>query len=122
MFSNEEKTWGMLAHVVTLVVNVLSGFGWVVGLIMYGLKSKESKFIAFHALQASLFQLMMALLFGLSVCLSIFLFILIFPIIMAVAFFLMMFIYPIIGAMKANNGEIWEYPFVGKFCRKAVGI
>lgn len=118
MFSNEERTWGMLAHVLTLVINYISGFGWAVGLIMYAMKSKESKFIAFHALQAALFQLIILALAGITACL----FFLFFPLILTAIFLIMGFVYPIIGAMKANNGELWEYPFVGKFCRKSVGI
>lgn len=115
MFSNEERTWGMLAHVLTLVINYISGFGWVVGLIMYAMKSKESKFIAFHALQAALFQLIIALLVLISVCLVV-------TWIIIPVFLIMGIVYPIIGAMKANNGELWEYPLVGKFSRKSVGI
>ncbi len=118
MWSNEEKTWGMLAHIMTLVVNYISGLGWLVGLIIYAIKGKESKFIAFHALQASLFQLMIALLVGISVCF----FMLIIPLIFTAIFLIMGVVYPIIGAVKANSGEVWEYPFVGKFCRKSVGI
>lgn len=115
MFSNEEKTWGMLSHVLTLVINYISGFGWAVGLVMYAMKSKESKFIAFHALQAALFQLINILLIAISFCLVV-------TWILIPVFAIMGFVYPIIGAMKANNGELWEYPFVGKFCRKSVGI
>ena len=119
MWSSDEKTWGMLSHLITLVVNyLLGGLGWVVGLIIFFIKSKDSKFVAFHALQASLFQLAIAFLVWLCVCT----FFLVVPLILAVIFGLMGIIYPIIGMIKASNGELWEYPFVGKFCRRQVGL
>lgn len=119
MWSSEEKNWAMLSHLITLVVNyVTGGLGWIVGLIIYAVKGKESKFVAFHALQASLFQLAIAFLVWICVC-TVWLII---PLIFAFVFGAMGIIYPIIGLIKANNGELWEYPFVGKFCRRQIGI
>lgn len=119
MWSSEDKNWGMLSHLITLAVNYFTGgLGWIVGFIIYAVKGKESKFVAFHALQASLFQLAIAALCWVCVCL----FWLVIPILFIFILGVMGIVYPIIGMIKANNGELWEYPFVGAFCRRQIGI
>lgn len=116
MYSNEERTWGMLSHLITLVVNYMTGgLGWIVGLIIYAVKGRESKFVAFHALQSALFQLAMAALAWLCVCTVLFFWLALVPAIMGIVF-------PIIGLIKANSGEEWEYPIVGKFAKRSAGL
>jgi uncharacterized protein len=119
MYSSEERQWAMLAHIITMVVNVcLGGLGFLVGLIIYAVNPPKSRFVAFHALQSTLFQLAMAAV----VWVCFFTFWLIIPIFIGIAAGLAGFILPIIGGIKANKGEVWTYPLVGRFCLKSSGL
>lgn len=63
------------------------------------------------SIQAILFQLVM----GVLVFISVLLIILIIGIPMVIAFGIMWFVVPIIGIVKALNGEVYNYPIVGKW-------
>ncbi len=53
----DERTWGMLAHLSTLL-NLVTGFGGpIAALIIYLVYKDRSRFVAYHALQAMVFQL-----------------------------------------------------------------
>ena len=53
----DERTWGMLAHLSTFI-NLLTGFGGpIAALIIYMVYKDRSRFVAYHAMQAMVFQL-----------------------------------------------------------------
>jgi uncharacterized Tic20 family protein len=53
----DERTWGMLAHLSALL-NLVTGFGGpIAALIIYLVYKERSRFVAYHALQAMVFQL-----------------------------------------------------------------
>lgn len=53
----DERTWGMLAHL-SVLVNLITGFGGpIAALIVYLVYRNRSRFIAYHALQSMIFQL-----------------------------------------------------------------
>ncbi|RCK77010.1 MAG: hypothetical protein ANABAC_3435 [Anaerolineae bacterium] len=53
----DERTWGMLAHL-SVLVNLVTGFGGpIAALIIYLVYRNRSRFIAYHALQSLIFQL-----------------------------------------------------------------
>lgn len=53
----DERTWGILAHL-SVLVNLATGFGGpIAALIIYLVYRNRSRFIAYHALQALIFQL-----------------------------------------------------------------
>jgi uncharacterized Tic20 family protein len=57
MAPGDERTWGMLAHLSTLL-NLVTGFGGpIAALIIYIVYKDRSRFVAYHALQAMVFQL-----------------------------------------------------------------
>ena len=57
MAPGDERTWGMLAHLSTLL-NLVTGFGGpIAALIIYLVYKDRSRFVAYHALQAMIFQL-----------------------------------------------------------------
>ncbi len=110
----------MLAHVITLAATVLTSFGWLAALIIYFVKRDESKFTAFHAMQALLFQLVLFVATLLAVPFVILTFgigALLVPIIGIV----LLAIY-VVAAMRANEGEYYEMPFVGRWARNIVGV
>ena len=57
MAPGDERTWGMMAHLSTLL-NLVTGFGGpIAALIIYLVYKDRSRFVAYHALQAMVFQL-----------------------------------------------------------------
>jgi uncharacterized Tic20 family protein len=57
MAPGDERTWGILAHLSTLV-NLVTGFGGpIAALIIYLVYKDRSRLVAYHALQAMVFQL-----------------------------------------------------------------
>lgn len=53
----DEHTWGMVAHLSTYI-NLLTGFGGpIAALIIYMVYKDRSRYVAYHAMQAMVFQL-----------------------------------------------------------------
>ena len=121
MTPQEEKTWGMLAHLIPLGVLLVSSFGWVAALVIYIVHKDKSKFVAFHALQQLYF---MGLVWILGIVGAI-LFFTVIGIPIAILLWVLIGIgsiaCPIIGAIKATDGEWWEFPIIGKMARTSVG-
>ena len=94
----EDKQMALIAHVSNIF------FFGIGPLVIYLMKKDGSKFVAFHALQSLYFSIA-AFVIGTVTC--------------GVGF-LPMIILNIIAAMKANEGEMYEYPVVGEMARKSV--
>ncbi len=88
---SEERTFALAAHLLAFVFPV---FG---PLIVYFIKKDSSRYVAYHAVQATVFQVITYLI-GSATC--------------GIGFILL--ILPILAALKANKGE-WEdpYPLIG---------
>lgn len=121
MTHEEEKQWGMLAHLIPLGAYMISSLGWVAALVIYLAYKDKSKFVAFHALQQLYFM-------GLSWILMIVGVVIFFTVIgIPVAILLWIAVGiasiagPIYAGIKANNGEWWEYPIVGKLAKSSLG-
>ena len=55
--ASEERTWAMLAHL-SVLLNLVTGFlGPVAALVIYLIFQNRSRYVAYHALQAFVFQL-----------------------------------------------------------------
>ncbi len=112
--SKDARTWGMACHLMALAGFVLPIVGIVVGpLVVWMLKRDEDPFIDDQGKEAVNFQITMLIAF--VVC-----FFLMFVVIGA---FLMPLvgladlIFTIIGAMKANEGVKYRYPFAIRFLK-----
>ncbi|HEY5269895.1 MAG TPA: DUF4870 domain-containing protein, partial [Anaerolineales bacterium] len=54
---SDERTWGMLSHL-SVLLNLVTGFGGpIAALIIYLVYKDRSRFVAYHALQSLVFQL-----------------------------------------------------------------
>ena len=96
--SGEEKQMAMFAHASNI-------FLWGIGpVLIYFLKKDTSKFVHFHALQ-SIYMMIAGFLLTCITC--------------GIGAFPVLII-NVIAAMKANNGEMYEYPVVGEMARKTV--
>ena len=123
----EERTWAMLAHL-SILMNLLSGFlGMVAAILIYFSYKDRSRFVAYHAMQSFIFQvitwlgagLIAGLLLGLGVGLA-FLIIPLLCLIPGALIFLLIpasIIYGIIGAVQVKNGEDFRYWLVGDWVR-----
>jgi len=91
----EDRTFALVAHLLAFVVPI---FG---PLVIYFIKKDSSRFVAYHAIQATIFQLITLIISGATCGLGILLVVL-----------------SVMAALKANKGE-WEdpYPLVGSIGR-----
>src|SRR5687768_4657048 len=104
--TDDERLWGMLSHLSSLLVYVSAVGQYVAPLVIYFVYKDKSRFVAFHALQSLFFQLALLVValvvtgIGLVTCVGFFLLI---PLGIAAL------IYNIVAAIKAFNGEWFEY-------------
>jgi uncharacterized Tic20 family protein len=131
MTPGDERTWGILAHLSTLL-NLVTGFGGpIAALIIYLIYKNRSRLVAYHALQSMVFQLiwwfgggiliglMWAIVGGLSMILV---GIILIP--FAVLFTLVLLLLPagalvygVVGAVQVNQGHDFKYWLVGDWVR-----
>jgi uncharacterized Tic20 family protein len=103
----DERTWGTMAHVSSIIAMFVGGLTVLGPLIVWLVKKNESAYVAHHGREALNFQITM--LFVTIVCaLSLFCFI---GFVLLPLAFLANVILSIVGAMWANEGQLWTYPF-----------
>jgi|SaaInlStandDraft_1057018.scaffolds.fasta_scaffold13115_5 uncharacterized protein len=108
----EERTWGMLCHLLALTGYLGIPFGGIIGpLIMWLLKKDESSFVDKCGREVLNFQITMIIAFLICVPL-VFVFI---GIPLMGALFIYSFIMTIIASIKANDGILYKYPFSFSF-------
>jgi len=120
---SDERTWAMIAHL-SVLVNLISGFfGPIVAIVIYIIYKDRSRYVAYHSMQAFVFQLiwwvgggllagitwaiggiLSAVLIGL-LCLP---FACIFSIMPLVAL-----VYGIIGGIQTSQGQDFKYWLIG---------
>jgi len=128
---SEERTWAMLANL-SVLLNLVTGFlGALAALIIYLVFRDRSRYVAYHALQSFLFQLIfwgapgliLALVWGLTGVLSMVLvgllcipvacvftpLILLMPVVSLV--------YGVVAAIQTSQGRDFKYWLVGKWVR-----
>ena len=111
--SNDERTWGLLAH-----LSALSGFvvplGNVLGpLIVWQVKKNEMPFVDDQGKEALNFQITVAIIA--IICLVLVLILIGILLLWALALANLVFI--IIAALAANNGQAYRYPFAFRFIK-----
>ena len=131
MAPGDERTWGMLAHL-SVLLNLVTGFaGPIAALIVYLIYRDRSRLVAYHSLQAFIFQLiwwggagvLIGLMWAVTGILSALLIgILLIPValLMTPVFLLMplgSLIYGIVGAIQVSQGRDFKYWLVGDWVR-----
>jgi uncharacterized Tic20 family protein len=130
--ASEERTWAMFAHMSVLINLVTGSLGPAVALVIFLMYRERSKYVAFQALQATLFQLVwwlgglviLGMLWAITGLLSIALIgLLCLPI---VCVFSLLPIYPLIhgtiGAIRCSAGDDFEYFWIGPWTRQILGM
>jgi uncharacterized Tic20 family protein len=105
--SQDEKTWGMIAHLATLS-GLIIPFGTLLGpLIVWLIKKDTMPFASAHAKEALNFNITVFLAFVVSGILTVILI----GFLMMFAVFIAWIVLSIMAALKANGGEEYRYPF-----------
>jgi uncharacterized Tic20 family protein len=105
--TQDERTWGMVAHLSALGFFILP-FGNIIGpLVVWLAKRDHSAFVGLHAKEALNFNI--TVLIGALVCGVLFLFSI--GILFGAVLFVFWLVLTIIAALKANEGATYRYPF-----------
>ena len=113
----EERTWGMLSHVVGGGAMVLSGgfLGFVGSLVIYLMYKDRGPFVRAHAANSLNVQITAGIGFLVGWLLTITIIGALIGIPILIAVFIWAVVVHIIGAVKANNGEWWTPPMTPRF-------
>lgn len=111
--SKDERTWGMLCHILSLAGLVIP-LGSVIGpLVMWLIKKEESHFVDTQGKESLNFQL--TILVAVLMCIPLAFIIIGIPI--AILLSILSIVFPIMGGIKANEGKNYKYPYSIKFIR-----
>ena len=110
--SQEDRTMAMLAY----ILGIFTGF--IGPLVLWLIKKDQSKFVAFHALQALLLHAVVVV----GYILSSFLVIVLIGFLTYPVFFLLGLIFSILAGMAANKGQWYDIPVIGNIARQQSGV
>ena len=106
--TENERTWGMLAHLSALAGLVVPLIGIVLGpLVVWLAKRDESEFVAAHAKEALNFNI--SVLLGAIVCMLLMLVFI--GVLLGTALFIAWLVMTLVAAIKASEGHPYRYPF-----------
>lgn len=109
----EQKQMGMFLHLSQLLNIILPPAGIVVPIILWQIKKDEMPALDAHGKMVVNWLISSLIYFVVSLVLIIVLI----GILGLIALGIMSVVFPIIGGIKANNGELWEYPLTIKFLK-----
>lgn len=125
--TQDERQMAVLLHLSSLLSFVFFGLGIIVPLIIYLMKKDESKLLEEHGkavLNFNISYLIYTFLLGIAVTCSTLLIVFLIGIPMLIVFGLLLtilglaaLVLAVIGAVKANDGELYDYPLVIKFLK-----
>ncbi len=110
--TQDDKTMAMLSY----ILGIFTGF--LGPLILWLVKKDQSKFVAFHALQALILHAVVVV----GYILSSFLIIVLVGFLTYPAFFILGLVYSVLAGLAANKGDWYEIPVIGKLARQQVGL
>lgn len=124
---SDERTWAMLAHL-SVLANLVTGFlGPVVALVIYLVCKDRSRYVAYHSLQALIFQLIWwiggGILAGVAWAVSgaltaVFVGCLLMPIALICSLIpLGALVYGVVGGIQVSQGQDFKYWLVGDWVR-----
>ena len=106
--TENERTWGMLAHLSALAGVVIWLLGCVLGPLAVWLSRRDqSEFVAAHAREALNFNITVVL--AAVVCIA--LMVVFVGFILGTALFIGWLVLTLIAAIRASEGELYRYPF-----------
>ncbi|MDE1190580.1 MAG: DUF4870 domain-containing protein [Arachidicoccus sp.] len=102
--SSDEKTWGMLAHLITIISS------FIAPLIIYLIKKDESEFVSYQAKESLNFQITLLLIY-------IILFITVIGIFLMWIVGIINLVLVIVAGIRASEGKLYRYPFNIRFIK-----
>jgi uncharacterized Tic20 family protein len=109
----DQKQMGLFLHLSQLLNCILPPAGIVVPIVLWQIKKNEMPALEAHGKMVTNWLISSFIYFAASLVLTIVLI----GILGLVAVGIMSVVFPVIGAIKANNGEFWEYPLTIKFLK-----
>ena len=109
----EQKQMGLFLHLSLLIYAFAFPIGAVAPILIWQLKKDDIPGLEAHGKMAANWMISLAIYFAVSFVLA---FVLI-GFLGFLVFGIMAIVFPIIAAIKANNGELWEYPLTIKFLK-----
>lgn len=110
--TRDARRWAMLCHLSALVGLLGNGLGFLVApLVVWLLKKEDDPFIDDQGKEAVNFQITMFI----ALFVSGILVLVVIGIALLVVVGIMMIVFPILGAIRANEGETYRYPFSIRF-------
>jgi uncharacterized Tic20 family protein len=100
----DERTWGMLAHLSSVIAILLGGMSFLGPLIVWLVKKDQSPFVDDQGKEALNFQI--AVLLASLICGVTCILLILVPVILVANI-----VYSIIAAMEANKGVYYRYPY-----------
>ena len=109
----EEKQMGMFLHLSQLANLLLPPAGLVAPILIWQMKKGEMPALDAHGKMVANWMISSMIYWAVTIVLM---FVLI-GLLLAIPLAIVGIVFPIIGGIKANNGEIWEYPLTIKFLK-----
>lgn len=109
----DQRQMGMFLHLAQLANVILFPVGIIVPIVIWQTQKDKIPGLDAHGKMVANWMISMTIYMVISIILIFF----IIGIFMICAVLLMGIIFPIIGGIKANNGELWEYPLTIKFLK-----
>ncbi len=127
---SDERTWAMLAHL-SVLLNLVTGIlGPVAAFLIYLVYKDRSRYVAYHALQSTIFQAIWWVAAGFLAVVAwtisgILVVVLIGCLLMPVALLISLLpvgalIYGVIGAIQVNQGQDFRYWLIGDWVRSTL--
>jgi uncharacterized Tic20 family protein len=116
MISKDERNWAIVAHLSSFLGYFAGGLGGLIGpLIVWLIKKDDAPFVAEQAKESLNFQISL-LIYAVGLVMSIFFLIGLLFVWFAVPFLAVIgLVLPIVGAVRANEGKSYRYPFTIRF-------
>jgi uncharacterized protein len=111
--TKEEKQMGMFLHLSQLLNCIFPPLGIIAPIVLWQMKKDEIQGLDAHGKMIANWMISCLIYGAVS-------FVLAFVLIGFIGLFaiaVMGLVFPIIGGIKANNGELWEYPLTIKFLK-----
>lgn len=113
LLTNDDKQWGMLAHLGTFLGAIVPFGNIIVPIVLMSMYRDKSDFVVEHAKESLNFQISLFIYYTIA-AISIFVLIgfLLLPLL-----FILNVVYVIVAGMKANEGGDYTYPFTIRFVK-----
>jgi len=109
----DEKQMGMFIHLSRLLDAFIFPVGAIVTIVLWQTQKDKMPALDAHGKMVTNW-LISSVIYGV---ISIVLMFVLIGFLTGFALWIMMIVFPIIGGIKANNGELWEYPLTIKFLK-----